>query len=131
MSKRLIGLVAAMAAISFVYLHFEFFPGRVGPNRETAQAEIRVWAQKVSGQSFSDLTVKRIHARNELGISVADVEFRQFYYEAKGLGQRYTGEGKVEFVREGGLLRPHWAISQVRLVDNGQALAQREPAGVR
>jgi hypothetical protein len=117
MSRRLVGLVVAIAAFSFVYLHFEFFPSRVGPDPETARTEIQQWVLKAGGQTFSDLSVKRIHARNEAGISVADVEFRQLYYEANGLGQRYTGEGKVEFVRMGRLFRPAWTIARVRLVD--------------
>lgn len=121
MSKRLIVPVCAVAALSFVYLHFEFFPGRVGPDRVAAQAEIQQWAQDVSGQSF-DVSVGRVYARNPSGVSVVDVEFRNFYYEANGLGQRYTGRGQVEFVRVGPMFRPAWTISQVKLVDSGQAL---------
>lgn len=122
MSKRLVVLIAAIVAFSFVYLHFEFFPGRIGPDDEMARAEVKQWARQASGQSYADVSVVRVNARNPSGVSVVDVEFRNFYYEANGLGQRYTGRGQVEFVRVGGMFRPAWTISQVRLVDAQQAL---------
>jgi hypothetical protein len=122
MSKRLLLVLAPVALFAFVYLHFEYFPSRVGPSLGTAQTELDEWAEKMSAGSTYDAQVKKVRVSDATGVAVADVDFRYLYYEAQGVSQRYTGRGEVAFVRVGKIFRPAWSISKVTLVDNQQTI---------
>ena len=120
MSKRLLLILAPIALLAFAYLHFEYFPSRVGPTPKAAQTEIDEWAQTMSGGATYYAQVKKVHVSDSSGVAVADVAFSHLYYQAQGVSQRYTGRGEVDFVRVGKIFRPAWAISKVKLVDNEQ-----------
>jgi hypothetical protein len=122
MGKRLFLIIAPLAVLTFVYLHFEYFPGRVGPDLETAQADVNEWAQKVSRQSNCSLRVTKVHPADDAGIAVAEVDVRYLYYEDRGIAQRYVGRAEVGFVRTGRFLRPSWNIRKVTLLDEQKTL---------
>ena len=122
MAKRLFLVIAPLAVLTFVYLHFEYFPGHVGPALETAQADVNQWAQKVSRQSNCDLRVTKVHPADDAGVAIAEVNVRYLYYEADGVGQRYVGPAEVGFVRAGRFLRPSWSIKKITLLDQQKTL---------
>ena len=125
MSKRILLVLAPFAVVTFVYLHFEYFPAHGGPDLKTAQSDVNRWAQEVSRQSNCDLRVKKVRAVDDEGMAIAEVEVRYLYYEADGLAQRYAGPAEVAFVRAGRMFRPSWNIANVKLLDKQQTLGMK------
>lgn len=117
MSKTLLLIIGSVVILGFVYMHFEWFPGHTGPDRASAQVEIRQWAEQVSGVSNPDVRITHVSVPDGSGVAGVDVAFHNFYYEAGGSGQRYSGKGRVDFVRVGPMFRPRWTISRVTLLD--------------
>jgi len=117
MSKPLIAIIGAAVIIGFVYMHFEWFPGHSGPDQASARAQIAGWAEQVSGQGNPDVRVARISVPDDAGVATVEVAFHNFYYELEGSGQRYSGQGRVDFVRVGPMFRPRWVMTKVSLLD--------------